>query len=63
MYSGWYGTLVVEAEGTNEELADLQARCRKAFHVRATGAASRPDRAAKEAARRTYGVQKIAGEV
>lgn len=24
---GWYGTVVVEAEGTNEGLADLQARC------------------------------------
>ncbi|TFK23848.1 hypothetical protein FA15DRAFT_681011 [Coprinopsis marcescibilis] len=24
---GWYGTIVVETEGTNETLADLQARC------------------------------------
>jgi hypothetical protein len=24
---GWYGTIVVEAEGTNEGLADLQERC------------------------------------
>ena len=24
---GWYGTVVVEAEGTNEGLADLQERC------------------------------------
>jgi hypothetical protein len=24
---GWYGTIVVEAEGTNEALADLQDRC------------------------------------
>ncbi|KAG6826768.1 hypothetical protein H0H92_014523 [Tricholoma furcatifolium] len=24
---GWYGTIVVETEGTNESLADLQARC------------------------------------
>ncbi|KAH7890543.1 hypothetical protein F5I97DRAFT_1798768 [Phlebopus sp. FC_14] len=24
---GWYGTVVVEAEGTNEGLVDLQARC------------------------------------
>ena len=24
----WYGTVVVETEGTNEGLADLQARCR-----------------------------------
>ena len=53
---GWYGTVVVEAEGTNEGLADLQARCRGAFPIRAAGAApgvsSSPDRAAKEAARR-----------
>ncbi|KIY66425.1 hypothetical protein CYLTODRAFT_398793 [Cylindrobasidium torrendii FP15055 ss-10] len=25
--SGWYGTVVVETEGTNESLADLQERC------------------------------------
>lgn len=24
---GWYGTIVVETEGTNEALADLQERC------------------------------------
>lgn len=24
---GWYGTVVVETEGTNESLADLQGRC------------------------------------
>ena len=24
---GWYGTVVVETEGTNESLADLQDRC------------------------------------
>ena len=24
---GWYGTIVVEAEGTNEALSDLQDRC------------------------------------
>ena len=27
---GWFGTVVVETEGTNEGLADLQARCRGA---------------------------------
>lgn len=27
MDSGWYGTVVVETEGTNESLADLQERC------------------------------------
>ena len=31
---GWYGTIVVEAEGTNEGLADLQARCHSAFPTR-----------------------------
>jgi hypothetical protein len=25
--AGWYGTIVVETEGTNEGLADLQNRC------------------------------------
>ncbi|KZV68880.1 hypothetical protein PENSPDRAFT_581794 [Peniophora sp. CONT] len=28
---GWYGTVVLEAEGTNEGLADLQQRCRGGF--------------------------------
>jgi len=31
---GWYGTVVVEAEGTNEGLADLQSRCHSAFPAR-----------------------------
>ena len=31
---GWHGTVVVEAEGTNEGLADLQSRCRSAFPAR-----------------------------
>jgi len=32
---GWYGTIVVETEGTNEALADLQERCGpKAFPPR-----------------------------
>jgi len=35
--SGWYGTIVVETEGTNEALADLQARCPGAFPPRAGG--------------------------
>ncbi|KAI0316608.1 hypothetical protein OF83DRAFT_1060098 [Amylostereum chailletii] len=33
---GWYGTVVVEAEGTNEGLADLQQRCKGGFPPRAT---------------------------
>ncbi|KDQ53964.1 hypothetical protein JAAARDRAFT_136225 [Jaapia argillacea MUCL 33604] len=32
---GWYGTVVIEAEGTNEGLADLQNRCKGAFPPRA----------------------------
>ncbi|KAJ7319048.1 hypothetical protein DFH08DRAFT_714178 [Mycena albidolilacea] len=35
--SGWYGTIVVETEGTNESLADLQDRCPGAFPPRAGG--------------------------
>jgi len=31
---GWYGTVVVEAEGTNEGLADLQSRYPSAFPPR-----------------------------
>jgi len=27
VHPGWYGTIVVETEGTNESLADLQDRC------------------------------------
>lgn len=35
---GWWGTIVVEIEGTNEGLADLQDRCKtKAFPHRAAG--------------------------
>ncbi|KAI8986861.1 hypothetical protein BD414DRAFT_415743 [Trametes punicea] len=54
---GWYGTVVVEAEGTNEGLADLQARCRGAFPPRAPGAAATAagmslERAAREEAQR-----------
>jgi hypothetical protein len=37
---GWYGTIVVETEGTNESLADLQDRCGPGvFPPRATGVA------------------------
>ncbi|KAF8148000.1 hypothetical protein B0H34DRAFT_669084 [Crassisporium funariophilum] len=36
--SGWYGTIVVETEGTNEALADLQDRCGSgAFPPRSRG--------------------------
>lgn len=35
---GWWGTIVVETEGTNEGLADLQDRCKtKAFPARIAG--------------------------
>ncbi|KAH8110225.1 hypothetical protein DFH11DRAFT_1623023 [Phellopilus nigrolimitatus] len=33
--AGWHGTLIVETEGTNEGLADLQERCGRAFLPRA----------------------------
>ncbi|KAF8628309.1 hypothetical protein AX17_006012 [Amanita inopinata Kibby_2008] len=37
---GWYGTIIVETEGTNESLADLQDRCGPgAFPPRANGVA------------------------
>lgn len=42
--SGWFGTVVVEAEGTNEGLADLQDRCRDAFPPRAGGERKTPSR-------------------
>ncbi|CCM01783.1 uncharacterized protein FIBRA_03850 [Fibroporia radiculosa] len=45
---GWYGTVIVEAEGTNEGLADLQARCGRAFPPRAVGANPRPSTGGKD---------------
>ncbi|KAL6300309.1 hypothetical protein BKA93DRAFT_802204 [Sparassis latifolia] len=45
---GWYGTVVVEAEGTNEGLADLQARCKGAFPPRAVGASPHVHRPPKD---------------
>ncbi|KAF9265476.1 hypothetical protein L218DRAFT_898215 [Marasmius fiardii PR-910] len=46
---GWYGTIVVETEGTNESLADLQERCGPgAFPPRATGGASASTPSGKE---------------
>ncbi|OBZ77675.1 hypothetical protein A0H81_02251 [Grifola frondosa] len=44
---GWYGVVVVEAEGTNEGLADLQERCKGAFPPRAVGASASPERSAR----------------
>ncbi|PCH37176.1 hypothetical protein WOLCODRAFT_83453 [Wolfiporia cocos MD-104 SS10] len=38
---GWHGTVVVEAEGTNEGKADLQARCGRAFPQRVPSARER----------------------
>ncbi|EIW55827.1 uncharacterized protein TRAVEDRAFT_129031 [Trametes versicolor FP-101664 SS1] len=51
--SDWFGTVVVEAEGTNEGLADLQARCGGAFPPRAVGASFSPERAARAEAQRS----------
>jgi len=39
---GWRGTVIVEAEGTNEGLADLHARCRGVFQPRAGDVAPPP---------------------
>ncbi|KZT02838.1 uncharacterized protein LAESUDRAFT_660929 [Laetiporus sulphureus 93-53] len=44
----WYGTVVVEAEGTNEGLADLQARCGRAFPPRAIGASATGEKEKEE---------------
>ena len=39
--SGWHGSVIVETEGTNESLADLQDRCGSGvFPPRATGSSS-----------------------
>lgn len=35
---GWYGNVIIEIEGTNEGLADLQQRCKSGFPPRAVGA-------------------------
>ncbi|TCD61644.1 hypothetical protein EIP91_008132 [Steccherinum ochraceum] len=53
---GWYGSVVVETEGTNEGLADLQARCRGAFPVRAEGASTdmSPERMHREERRTVF---------
>ncbi|EJC99796.1 uncharacterized protein FOMMEDRAFT_93032 [Fomitiporia mediterranea MF3/22] len=40
---GWYGTIIIEIEGTNEGLADLQQRCRSGFPPRAVGAVENGD--------------------
>ncbi|KAH9925787.1 uncharacterized protein B0H18DRAFT_1008346 [Fomitopsis serialis] len=45
---GWYGRVVVEAEGTNEGLADLQKRCGSAFPPRAVGARAGGEQATQE---------------
>ena len=50
----WYGTVVVETEGTNEGLADLQARCQSAFPPRAEGAAMSVERQHREERRTVF---------
>ncbi|KAH9829860.1 uncharacterized protein C8Q71DRAFT_717794 [Rhodofomes roseus] len=45
---GWYGRVIVEAEGTNEGLADLQVRCGRAFPPRAVGARAGGEQATEE---------------
>lgn len=44
IHTGWYGVVVVEAEGTNEGLADLQDRCKGAFPPRAGADSNKPGR-------------------
>ncbi|KAF9238269.1 hypothetical protein BU15DRAFT_75423 [Melanogaster broomeanus] len=52
---GWYGTVVVEAEGTNEGLADLQERCGPgAFPPRAENVVSKIRNAKEKESRRTW---------
>ncbi|KAI0075589.1 hypothetical protein K474DRAFT_1599506 [Panus rudis PR-1116 ss-1] len=51
---GWYGTVVVEVEPTNEGLADLQYRCKGAFPPRATGADPSPERALQQERRTAF---------
>lgn len=46
--------MVVEAEGTNEGLADLQFRCREAFPPRAVGANFKSDRVARDEKRTVF---------
>ncbi|KAJ7267411.1 hypothetical protein C8J57DRAFT_1435985 [Mycena rebaudengoi] len=48
---GWYGTIVVETEGTNEALADLQDRCPGAFPPRAGGPATKVFKILREKSR------------
>ncbi|KAG0702626.1 hypothetical protein DFH29DRAFT_804773 [Suillus ampliporus] len=54
---GWYGTVVVEAEGTNEGLADFQARCGPgAFPPRADNITSKMRNEKEKDSRRVYRV-------
>lgn len=52
---GWYGTVIVEAEGTNEGLADFQARCGPgAFPPRADNITSKMRSEKERGSRRVY---------
>lgn len=54
---GWYGTVIVEAEGTNEGLADFQARCGPgAFPPRADNVTSKMRNEKEKGSRRVYRV-------
>lgn len=54
---GWYGTVIVEAEGTNEGLADFQARCGPgAFPPRADNVTSKMRSEKEKGSRRVYRV-------
>ncbi|KAH7907445.1 hypothetical protein BJ138DRAFT_1014489 [Hygrophoropsis aurantiaca] len=52
---GWYGTVIIEAEGTNEGLADLQERCGPgAFPPRAEAVSSKLRNAKEKANQRVF---------
>lgn len=54
---GWYGTVIVEAEGTNEGLADFQVRCGPgAFPPRADNVTSKMRIEKEKGSRRVYRV-------
>ncbi|KAG1758793.1 hypothetical protein EDD22DRAFT_783475 [Suillus occidentalis] len=54
---GWYGTVIVEAEGTNEGLADFQARCGPGvFPPRADNVTSKMRNEKEKGSRRVYRV-------
>ena len=59
----WEGVVVIEAEGTNEGLADLQARCGPSVTLMATKKVGKaPGDVIEDLTRATYGHQKPVGK-